>query len=90
MTHTSSATGSQSLERLEFLGDSILDNIIVTAMYSQEPELSHFKMHLLRTALVNADFLAFMGMEWTVKQEKSDLVETKTTGEDSQESVEVS
>jgi dsRNA-specific ribonuclease len=90
MTHTSSATGSQSLERLEFLGDSILDNIIVTAMYGQEPELSHFKMHLLRTALVNADFLAFMGMEWTVKQEKSDLVETKTTGEDSQESVEVS
>jgi len=62
-THASCNSGSQSLERLEFLGDSLLDNIIVKAMYSVEPELSHFQMHLLRTALVNADFLAFICMD---------------------------
>ncbi|KAG0646281.1 ATP-dependent helicase DCL-2 [Hyphodiscus hymeniophilus] len=75
MTHASSTTGSQSLERLEFLGDSILDNIVVSAMWKQEPDLSHFQMHLLRTVLVNADFLAFVCMEWAVEQERSDLVE---------------
>lgn len=90
MTHASSTTGCQSLERLEFLGDSILDNIIVTAMYGQQPELSHFKMHLLRTALVNANFLAFMGMEWAIEQEKSDLMETKTVGEIDETTAEVS
>ena len=75
MTHASSTTGSLSLERLEFLGDSILDNIVVTAMWKQEPELSHFQMHLLRTVLVNADFLAFICMEWVTEREQSDLVE---------------
>ena len=90
MTHASCTTGSQSLERLEFLGDSILDNIIVMAMYGQKPELSHFKMHLLRSTLVNADFLAFMGMEWATEQEKYDLVKTKTAGENGQQNVEVS
>ncbi|KAF4625953.1 hypothetical protein G7Y89_g12212 [Cudoniella acicularis] len=64
LTHASSSLGTQSLERLEFLGDSILDNIIVSKMYANTPPLSHFQMHLLRTALVNADFLAFICMEW--------------------------
>lgn len=81
MTHASSTTGSQSLERLEFLGDSILDNIVVTSMWKQEPELSHFQMHLLRTVLVNADFLAFICMEWATELEKSGLVEIKTLDE---------
>jgi dsRNA-specific ribonuclease len=67
MTHASYSTGSGSFERLEFLGDSILDNIIVTAMYPCG--LSHVQMHLLRTALVNADFLAFICMEWSIEQE---------------------
>jgi dsRNA-specific ribonuclease len=71
MTHASNITGSGSLERLEFLGDSILDNIMVTAMYPHD--LSHVQMHLLRTALVNADFLAFICMEWSIEQEVIDL-----------------
>jgi dsRNA-specific ribonuclease len=71
MTHASYSTGSGSLEKLEFLGDSILDNIIVTAMYPYG--LSHVQMHLLRTALVNADFLAFICMEWSIEQEVIDL-----------------
>ena len=82
MTHASSTTGFQSLERLEFLGDSILDNVVVTAMWNQRPELSHFQMHVLRTALVNADFLAFVCMEWATEQEKTDLAEVKTLGAD--------
>ncbi|CZR52993.1 related to Dcl-2 dicer RNA helicase/RNAseIII CAF [Phialocephala subalpina] len=71
MTHASCNSGSGSLERFEFLGDSILDNIIVTAMW--ETDLSHYQMHLLRTALVNADFLAFICMEWSIQHETIDL-----------------
>lgn len=72
MTHASCNTGHGSLERCEFLGDSILDYIIVTAMH--EHNLSHVQMHLLRTALVNADFLAFICMEWSIKQEAIELI----------------
>lgn len=71
MTHASCYNGSGSFERFEFLGDSILDNIVVTAMWSRN--LSHFQMHLLRTALVNADFLAFICMEWSIEHEIIDL-----------------
>jgi dsRNA-specific ribonuclease len=63
MTHASSTTGSESLERFEFLGDSVLDNIIVTALYEHKVKLSHIQMHLLLTALVNAEFFAFTCME---------------------------
>jgi dsRNA-specific ribonuclease len=77
MTHVSCNTGSASLERLEFLGDSILDYIIVTTMYQHK--LSHVQMHLLRTALVNADFLAFICMEWSTSQEVVELITSNDT-----------
>lgn len=74
MTHASyKGAASGSLERFEFLGDAILDYIVVTAMYGQEVELSHIQMHHLRTSLVNADFLAFMCMEWSIEREITDL-----------------
>ncbi|KAF7874021.1 hypothetical protein EAF04_002693 [Stromatinia cepivora] len=75
LTHPSYINGTQSLERLEFLGDAILDNIIVTAMWSHETELSHFQMHLLRSALVNADFLAFLCMEMSIERDVTNLSE---------------
>lgn len=72
MTHASCNSGSASLERLEFLGDAILDHLVVTALWDYN--LSHIKMHLMRTALVNADILAFLGMQWTISQEVVILV----------------
>lgn len=81
MNHASYNSGSQSLERLEFLGDSILDHIVVQAMYSQPKELSHRQMHLLRTALVNADFLAFVCMNWSIEQDLHDLVTIEQPGD---------
>jgi dsRNA-specific ribonuclease len=79
MTHASYNSGTASLERLEFLGDAVLDSLIVNAIYNQQVELSHIEMHHLRTALVNADFLAFLCMEWTVDQETGNVVEDKQT-----------
>jgi dsRNA-specific ribonuclease len=68
------ASATQSLERLEFLGDAVLDHIIVQLMWSSTPELSHHQMHLIRTALVNADFLAFLCMELCYESELVDLI----------------
>ncbi|KAL6882375.1 hypothetical protein HDV57DRAFT_509507 [Trichoderma longibrachiatum] len=65
LTHASYAadTGKRSFERLEFIGDAVLDNIIVTKLFKLKPELPHFRMHTLKTGLVNGEFLAFMTME---------------------------
>ncbi|KAK3899484.1 hypothetical protein C8A05DRAFT_18092, partial [Staphylotrichum tortipilum] len=53
-----------SLDRLEFLGDAILDYVVVTHLFA-DPALDNPTLHLLKTALVNADILAFFVMEWT-------------------------
>ena len=82
MTHASCSSGAGSLERLEFLGDAVLDRIITTCLYEQEPPLSHFQMHVIRTALVNADFLGFMCMEWTISQGATEVVETRHVGDE--------
>ncbi|KAK8133922.1 RNase3 domain-containing protein [Apiospora sp. TS-2023a] len=76
ITHASycvSAPTETSMERLEFLGDAILDNVVVTEL---EPHnLSEQDMHLLRTGSVNADLLGFVAMEWTVPRKESRLID---------------
>jgi dsRNA-specific ribonuclease len=78
MTHSSYAaadTPTVSYQRLEFLGDAVLDQLVTTALYDiGAPRLAHFDMHLMRTALVNADFLAFLCMELATTQERIDIV----------------
>ncbi|KAK6825214.1 hypothetical protein PG987_012708 [Apiospora arundinis] len=62
-----------SMERLEFLGDAILDYVVVTELWKHD--LSEQEMHLLRTGSVNADLLGFIAMEWTVDRKESKLVD---------------
>ncbi|KAI1210305.1 uncharacterized protein F4807DRAFT_459682 [Annulohypoxylon truncatum] len=81
-THSSfgfvNSTGS-CMERLEFLGDAVLDNIVVTVLWDFEREMDQREMHLFRTASVNADILGFQCMEWTISQEATEIAEDKTT-----------
>lgn len=56
------------MERLEFIGDAVLDHVIVQTLASVRPALPHQRMHLLRTTLANAAFLAFTGMMFTITE----------------------
>ena len=67
LTHPAyQADSSTSYQRLEFLGDSVLDVIISTKAFQHTPSPSVHKLHLIRTALVNADFLAFLCMHHSI------------------------
>ncbi|KAI4095920.1 MAG: hypothetical protein Q9206_000152 [Seirophora lacunosa] len=51
-----------SYERLEFLGDACLDIIVATTSFNHEPPVTTHGLHLIRSAVVNADFLAFLSL----------------------------
>ena len=61
LTHRS-ATGSNN-ERLEFLGDAILDFVIAEALYHARPEASEGDLSRLRSALVKDVTLANIATE---------------------------
>ena len=51
---------SSSYQRLEFCGDAILDNIVTMTAFVHNPPLPTHRLHLIRAALVNANFLGFL------------------------------
>lgn len=56
LTHRS--VGSRNNERLEFLGDGILNFVIADALFRQHPELREGDLSRLRASLVNGETLA--------------------------------
>ncbi|WDK09707.1 RNase3 domain-containing protein [Colletotrichum graminicola] len=72
MTHASFNLGNPfgCLERLEFMGDSVLDYVVVNRLFAVEPPLPHQTMHLLKTAMVNGDFLGFLSLEQSIGQDE--------------------
>jgi dsRNA-specific ribonuclease len=64
MSHSSYSMATASYDRLEFLGDAILEIIIVSELMKYEEEISHSLMHLYKTSLVNGDYLSFIALEW--------------------------
>ncbi len=80
MSHRSINTGTASYDRLEFLGDGILEVLIVTEVLGYEDSVSLSFMHLCKTALVNGDFLGFIALEWSINQRKTCFTENPLTG----------
>lgn len=76
LVNSTSSAGS-CMERLEFLGDAVLDSIIVSAVWPHD--LDQRDMHLLRTASVNADLLGFLGMEWSASQDVTSITKDRRT-----------
>lgn len=73
LTHPCSKDHSMSYQRLEFLGDSVLDHLVVQELF-KAPK-SHKDMTLMRSTLVHADFLAFLCMNLYLEEDREDPVE---------------
>jgi dsRNA-specific ribonuclease len=71
LTHGSytGANAQCSYNRLEFLGDAVLDYIVSRRLYPHSPELPHQTMHGIRSAMVNASFLTFRMFETNILEE---------------------
>jgi ribonuclease-3 len=61
LTHRSA--GSRNNERLEFLGDSIVNHIIADALYRRFPDAREGDMSRMRASLVKGDTLAELARE---------------------------
>ncbi|KAL2849896.1 hypothetical protein BJY01DRAFT_245694 [Aspergillus pseudoustus] len=66
LTHPSCQhdSSTQSYQRLEFLGDAVLDMIIVDLILAHPREISQGDMTRIKHALVNANLLAFFCLEF--------------------------
>lgn len=66
LTHASCQfdASTQSYQRLEFLGDAVLDMLVVDMMLSHPRQLAQGEMTKIKHAMVNANLLAFLCMEF--------------------------
>ena len=77
ITHASHPNNQSGLsyERLEFLGDAVLDLIVTPKLYSHKRKLRHWDLHRVHEALVNGHFLGFCCMTVTGQHETFDIVD---------------
>lgn len=64
----SSADTNESYERLEFLGDAVLELVISELIYSQKPEFSEGELTKTRAAIVNEGMLVAAARELDLGQ----------------------
>ncbi|RHZ55743.1 putative RNA helicase/RNAse III [Aspergillus thermomutatus] len=81
LTHPSCDYDSttQSYQRLEFLGDAVLDMVIVSAIFHHPVQRPQGEMTKIKHAVVNANLLAFFCMEFAIPEENPDITQTSKT-----------
>lgn len=57
------SVGSRNNERLEFLGDALLNAVIASELFARHPDLDEGALSRLRASLVNQEALADVAME---------------------------
>ncbi|KAK6434106.1 Dicer-like protein 2 [Oleoguttula sp. CCFEE 5521] len=62
-----------SYERLEFLGDAVLDLIITPKLFAHPRKLRHWELHRIHEALVNAHFLGYCCMSLSIGEATYDV-----------------
>ena len=62
LTHPSCTrdAATEPYQRLEFLGDAVLDFIVIKDLFNMLPHGSHSLLTKIKSAVVNGDFLAFL------------------------------
>lgn len=76
LTHPShhGPNSSASYQRLEFLGDSVLDNVVTTTAFAHKPSIAIHNLHLVRAAFVNGHFLGFLCLTLFNNHQRADPV----------------
>ena len=67
---------TQSYQRLEFLGDAILDMVVMAVIAAHPVEMDQGPMTLLKHSVVNANLLAFFCMDLCAPDESMDIETT--------------
>ena len=75
LTHPSCENDAEtsSYQRLEFIGDAVLDMIIISYLVDHAPQLPHGRMHLIKMAIAQAGFLAHVCLDTVVEQGVKDI-----------------
>ncbi|KAF5684693.1 Dicer 2 [Fusarium circinatum] len=82
VTHASYATTMQerSYEQLEFLGDAVLDYIVVTKMFQHDPPIPTGRLHMIKTTIVNGEFLGFVNLINSIQREDLEVERVELNG----------
>ena len=64
LTHRSAARINN--ERLEFIGDSVVNHVVAVALFEKFPEVSEGELSRRRTHFVRGSFLAQIAIEWSL------------------------
>jgi ribonuclease-3 len=65
-SYASEHPGASDYQRLEFLGDAVLEVTVTRYLYEQFPTATEGEMTLLRAAVVSEPALAFVARQWGV------------------------
>jgi ribonuclease-3 len=71
LTHKSSLTDNEQLaanERLEFLGDSILDAVVASFVYDKYPEIDEGQLTKIKSRIVNRKSLSAIGERMGIRK----------------------
>jgi dsRNA-specific ribonuclease len=63
-----------SYERLEYIGDSVLDMIITPKLFAHPSNLRHWQLHGVHEALVNSHFLGFCCLRYVLEDDISIII----------------
>lgn len=77
ITHVSFPNNNTGLsyERLEFLGDAVLDLLVVPKLFAHPRKLKHWELHRIREALVSGNFLGYCCMQYAIEEDTFDVVQ---------------